>query len=317
MMRLLAEFYTTPSAVDPAVHAQMQVLLERWASGMRLSSEQISAAVGNAPQAAAERREQVRASGGGGVAILPVYGVLTHRAYAANSVSTPMTSTETLAAAVRSAVNNPDVGALVLDIDSPGGSVFGVQELGDTIYKLRNVKPIVAVANAQAASGAYWVASQATEIVVTPSGAVGSLGAFMAHTDNSAKYAADGVKKTYVYAGKYKVEGNDAGPLEGEGLVHAQSMVDSFYSAFVRSVARGRDVSVDAARGPNFGEGRMVLARQAVAHGMADRIAPLDDVVAGLLAKKPARPAAKALNATDANRRIAMLRASAPSVDGV
>lgn len=307
MLRLLAEFYTTPWALDPAVHAQMEMILERWATGIKLSAEQLQAAVGQAPQAAADRRAQMSQAGGGAVAVIPVYGVLTHRAHA-KSISTPMTSTEELSAQIRAAVASPDVGSIVLDVDSPGGSVFGVQEVADTIFSLRGSKPIIAVANAQAASGAYWIASQADELVITPSGAVGSIGAFMAHDDKSEKYAKDGVKRTFVYAGKYKVEGHDTGPLEGEGLAHAQAMVDSFYSSFVRAVAKGRGVSVETARGPDFGEGRMVLARQAVAGGMANRIATLDEVVAQQA--KSRRPAARSgMSASTAAARIALLQA--------
>jgi signal peptide peptidase SppA len=310
MLRLLAEFYTTPWALDPAIHAQMEMILDRWASGTKLSAEQISAAVGPGPQAAADRRAQMAQAGGGAVAVIPVYGVLTHRAHA-KAISTPMTSTEELSAQIRAAAANPDIGSIVLDVDSPGGSVFGVQEVSDTIMSLRGSKPIIAVANAQAASGAYWIASQADELVVTPSGAVGSIGAFMAHDDKSEKYAKDGVKRTFVYAGKYKVEGHDTGPLEGEGLAHAQGMVDAFYSAFVRAVAKGRGVSVETARGPDFGEGRMVLARQAVAGGMANRIATLDEVITQQA--KARRPSARAgMSARTASARIALLQAQAP-----
>lgn len=306
MLRLLAEFYTTPWALDPTIHAQMETILERWAAGVRLSQPEIHAAIGNAPQAAAERRAQAGAASAGNVAVIPVYGVLTHRAHAANQVSTTLTSTEVLASTLRAAANNPEVSSIVLDVDSPGGSVFGVQEVGDVIQSLRGSKPIIAVANAQAASGAYWIASQADEVVVTPSGAVGSIGAFMKHTDASAKNERDGVKNTYVYAGKYKVEGNPDGPLEGEGLAHAQSMVDSFYTAFVRAVAKGRGVSVDTVRGPDFGQGRMVLARDAVASGMANRIATLDHVIAEQM--KPRRRAG-GLHASTAAAQIAVLEA--------
>lgn len=311
MLRLIAEFYTTPWALDPTVHAQMEMILDRWASGVKLSSQEITAAVGAAPQVAADRRAMAAQTGGGSVAVLPVYGVLTHRAHA-KSISTPMTSTEELSAQIRNAVADPGISSIVLDVDSPGGSVFGVQEVADTIFSLRGKKPIVGVANAQAASGAYWILSQADEVVVTPSGAVGSIGAFMVHEDRSEKYVKDGVKRTYVSAGKYKVEGNDTGPLEGDSLAYAQSMVDNFYSAFVRAVAKGRGVSVEAARGPDFGEGRMVLARQAVAGGMANRVATLDEVIAEQVKAARRAPVKAGMSAGLAAARVELLRASVP-----
>ncbi len=307
MLRLLAEFYATPWVLDPAIHAQMEMILERWAMGTRLAPADIQAAIGTAPTTAAQRRSQATAAGGGTVAVVPVYGVLTHRAHAMQA-STTMTSTEALISALRASDANPDISTTVLDIDSPGGSAFGVQEAADVIYNMRNNKPVIAVVNSQAGSGAYWLASQATEVVVTPSGAVGSIGAFMKHTDTSEKDAKDGVKKTYVFAGKNKIEGNSDGPLEGDALDHAQAMVDSFYSAFVKSVSRGLGASVDTVRGPQFGQGRMLLARDAVAAGMAHRIATLDDVVAQHLKTRRRSPG---LHASTAAAHIAVLQASA------
>jgi len=306
-MLLLTEFYATPWVLDPDTHAQMQLILERWASGVRLPQADVQAAIGTAPQAAADRRQQATQAGQGAIAVVPVYGVLTHRARDL-SVSTPMTSTEVLSAQMRSAAANPDISAIVLDVDSPGGSVFGVQEVGDTILSLRGSKPIIAVANAKAASGAYWVASQADEVVITPSGAVGSIGAMMAHKDQSAKNERDGVKTTYIHAGKYKVEGNADNPLDAEGAGYLQSMVDSYYSAFVRAVAKGRGVSVDTVRGESFGQGRMVLAKDAVAAGMANRIATLDQVIADL--SRPKRKTA-GLHASTAAAQLAVLQAGA------
>lgn len=312
-MLILAEFYSTPWVLDPDTYAQMQLILERWASGVRLPQAEIQAAIGDAPQAAADRRAQAGQAGQGAVAVVPVYGVITHRARDL-SVSTPMTSTELLTQQLRSAAHNPDISAIVLDVDSPGGSVFGVQEVGDTIQALRGTKPIIAVANAKAASGAYWIASQADELVITPSGAVGSIGALMVHRDQSAKNERDGVKTTYVHAGKYKVEGNPDNPLDAEGQTHLQGMVDHYYSTFVRAVAKGRGVSVDTVRGESFGQGRMVLAKDAVAAGMANRIGTLDQVIADL-ANPKRRPmgqqAMGGLHASTAAAQLAVLQASA------
>lgn len=315
MLRLLAEIYNTVWALEPTMHARMIEVVERWATGVTLSPAQIEAAIAGGQQRAAARPGT--AAGDGAVAVLPVYGILTHRTYAADAaVSTQLTSTERLAQSIRGAIANPDIKALVLDVDSPGGSVFGVQELGDTIYSLRGEKPIIAVANNMAASGGYWIASQADELVVTPSGWVGSIGAMAVHTDNSAKYEAAGVKKTYITAGKYKAEGHDAGPLADESMQHMQGQVNAYYQAFVKAVARGRGVPIDTARGDAFGQGRMVLARGAVEAGMANRMATLDDVVTQLARSRPRAAAggasASRLPVATATAQLAVLQASAP-----
>mgnify|MGYP000850353374 FL=1 len=312
MLHLLAEFYRTPWALDPATYALVESVLARWAEGVRLAPDQIRAAVGDSPQANVQRRQQAAAMGGGQVAVLPVYGVLTHRAVDAESTSTPLTSTERLAQQFRAAVANPDVSAIVLDVNSPGGSVFGVQELGDTIYSLRGQKPVKAVANASAASGAYWVAAQADEIIVTPSGMVGSVGVIMKHVNAAEAYKQKGIEQTYITAGKYKAEGNDAGPLDAEGQAYLQSMADTYYTAFTKAVAKGRGQPIDAVRGEAFGQGRMRTARDAVASGMADRIDTLESVIASLL--KPSARRTGGLSAAAAMAQIEALNAAAPRI---
>jgi signal peptide peptidase SppA len=309
MLHLVAEFYRTPWALDPSTYATIESVLTRWAEGNRLNPEQIRAAVGDAPQAVAQRREAAAQQGQGQVAVIPVYGVLTHRAVDAENSSTPLASAERLAAQIRSAVANPDVSAIVLDVNSPGGSVFGVQELGDTIFALRGSKPIKAVANASAASGAYWIAAQADELIVTPSGMVGSIGVIMKHVNASEFYKQKGVEITYITSGKYKAEGNDSGPLDGDASEYMQAMSDSYYTAFTKAVAKGRGQPMEVVRGEAFGQGRMRTAREAVANGMADRVATLDAVVAELL-KPAARSAARPLSAEAALAQVQALQAN-------
>lgn len=281
MLHLLAAFYATPWALEPGLFATMESILLRWAAGTKLGADEISAAIGNAPEAAAQRRAGAQAASGRGVAVVPVYGVLAHRAYAVANTSKPLTSTEALAAQMRAVAADPEVGTIIMDVDSPGGSVFGVQELGDTLADIRenSGKRLVAVANSMAASGGYWIASQAHELVVTPSGMVGSIGVIVPHQDASAMRERMGVKTEYITAGKYKAEGyGDA--LTDEHRAHLQSQVDTFYSAFTKAVARGRGVDVSTVRGEAFGEGRMRLAADAKANGMADRVGTLDETIA-------------------------------------
>lgn len=298
-MTLIAEYYRTVWALDPTTFHAMDMVITRWASGVRLSPEEIQAAVGGAPQAAADRRTAAQASGGGGVAVLPVYGVLTPRAYNAQSVSTSMTSTELVAAQLRALVRDPGVAAVVMDFDTPGGNAQGVAELADAIHGLRGEKPIVAMVNPTAASGGYWAASQCDEIVVTPSGWLGSIGAFMAHDDMSAAMEKEGRKRTYVYSGKNKVEGNPAGPLSADTQAYLQALSDASYASFTKQVARGRKVSVETVRSAAWGEGRMLMAADAVAAGMADRIDTLENTISRL-GKPQGRRAAMSVSVAQA-----------------
>lgn len=279
---ILGALASQPWAMEPLALDTMAAVLSRWANGVRLSPEQIADQVGGAPERTAARRTAASQASAGGVMVIPVYGTIAHRAHTVQAVSgAGGTSTELLGHAIDAAIQNPDVGAIVLDIDSPGGAVAGTQELADKLYEARQSKPIVAVANAMSASAAYWIGSAATEFVVTPSGMVGSVGVLAVHEDRSAGLAAEGRKFTFIAAGKYKVEGNSAEPLTDEARGTIQAMVDQAYGVFVRAVARNRGVSADTVRS-DYGEGRMLSAQDALARGMVDRIATLDETIARL-----------------------------------
>ncbi len=175
-------------------------------------------------------------------------------------------------------VADPNVAQIVLDIDSPGGGVEGITEFANQLFQARKHKPIVAVANSLAASAAYWIASQASEIVVTPSGVVGSIGVIAIHQDLSKALEKQGIKPTLITAGKHKGEGNPFEPLSEEAEANIQKRVDDFFSMFVKDVARGRGVKASEVRS-GFGQGGVVGAQEAVDLGMADRIASLDDTL--------------------------------------
>lgn len=322
MYRLLEAFYGAVWALEPEMYDAMARVIERWSTGVRLTELEIREAIGGEQQIAA-MPAVVRMGAGGGpaptsgpgaVAVVPVYGVLTHRAYTVANSSTPMTSTEALVRTLRSFHADPDVGSIVLDMRTPGGDVQGVQEAGEAIHAMsarQGGKRIVAVANAVAASGGYWLASQADELVVTPSGAVGSIGVITSHTDRSALQEKLGERREYITAGRHKAEGNDAGPLSPEARAFVQKQVDTYYNAFVKAVARGRNVGIDVVRGETFGEGRTLLAKDAVAAGMADRIDTLDNVIAGLQRMRAKRPAG-GLSASAAALQVAVAERSQP-----
>jgi signal peptide peptidase SppA len=177
-----------------------------------------------------------------------------------------------------------NVGAIVLQIDSPGGSVFGVEEFADQILEARKGKPVVAVADGLMASAAYWIGASASRLVATPSSLLGSIGVYVLHLDLSKMLEDIGIKPTFIQAGKFKTEGNAYEPLTDAGKEHEQGIVDAYYSTFVKAVAKGRNVSVSTVRS-DFGQGRVVIAADAVKVGMADEIGSLEGVLRGLSSK--------------------------------
>jgi signal peptide peptidase SppA len=170
----------------------------------------------------------------------------------------------------------------VFDVDSPGGTVTGVPELAAEIFAARGKKPIVAVANGMAASAAIWLATAADQVVCIPSGEVGSIGVYCAHQDVSAAMEKAGVSITFIKAGKFKTEGNPYEPANAEYFAYQQKGVDDTYQDFLAAVAKGRGVSVEKVEA-DFGQGRMLSAKDALAAGLIDRIATLDEVVSELL----------------------------------
>ena len=166
----------------------------------------------------------------------------------------------------------------MLDIDSPGGDVDGVDELAAEIYAARKQKKIIAVSNCLCASAAYYLASQASEIVVSPSSLTGSIGVYTMHEDDSAMHEAMGVKLELIKFGENKAEGNNLGPLTDSARAHMQEMVDTYGNAFERAVARGRGIKQDEVHN-KFGQGRVFDAKTAVRIGMADRVGTLADVL--------------------------------------
>jgi signal peptide peptidase SppA len=189
-------------------------------------------------------------------------------------------STLLLAQTMNALAADPQIGQIVLDIASPGGMVTGTPEAGDAVFAARKKgKKVLALINPLAASAAYWIASQASEIVTVKSGDVGSIGVFMAHTDCSAFNEMQGFKVTYIFAGPHKVEGNMDEPLDPEARKYFQSEVDTIYSDFLKAVARGRDTTVEDVM-ENFGGGRTLMAPAAKKKGMVDEIATIDGAFA-------------------------------------
>jgi len=276
---LLSEFLTTPWALMPERLQAMSGILTRWSAGEPPSDETLFQV--NTDRVLRDTRKQMAAaSTGTGIAVLPLYGVVTQRGNMVDDISGPgSTSTQQFTSVLRQMLADDKVGQILIDIDSPGGSVYGVAELASEIVKARAQKPVIAVANSLAASAAYWIGCSASEFYVTPGGEVGSIGVWQAHFDYSKALEEEGVKPTLISAGKFKVEGNPYVPLDEQAQAFMQSRVDDYYNAFIEAVAKGRGVSANDVRS-GMGEGRVLGADAALAAGMVDGIATFDDVLA-------------------------------------
>lgn len=301
---LIAEYLSTPWALMPERMHAFAAILSRHHAGIAASDE-VMAAIGADREARDAKRATSLRAGGGAIAVLPLYGVVTQRGNMVDDISGPgSVSTQQFAQAFRQAMADETVGSILIDIDSPGGSVYGVGELAAEIMQARGSKNVVAVANSLAASAAYWIGSAANEFYVTPGGEVGSIGVWQAHEDWSKAMDEAGIKTTFISAGKYKVEGNYTEPLDGDAQAFMQSRVDDYYSAFTKSVAKGRNVAIAQVR-DGMGQGRVLGADAAFAEKMVDGIATFDDVVKNM--QRQSRAAKGASRLAHATRELAII----------
>lgn len=234
-------------------------------------------------------------SGGGAIAVIKVRGTIVQRADQLD-LCEGGTGCEDISMALRMAMADTTVSQVLLHIHSPGGSVYGVQELGDEIREASKEKPVIGFASSLAASAAYWIGASCSEFYVTPGGEVGSIGVWSAHQNIKERLVQLGVDIKLISAGKFKVEGHPYDALGDEAEAFMQSRVNDYYSAFTSAVAKGRGVPVAQVR-DGMGQGRVLGAQAALAEGMVDGIMVFDDLVRKMQrdaknSRAPARAAA-------------------------
>lgn len=211
------------------------------------------------------------------VAVLPLSGLIVQKESWITKYGLG-TSTETFGQWFDQVLNDESISKIIIDINSPGGSVYGVQELANKIRSSKGIKPIIAVANTLAASAAYWIGSQADSFYASPSADVGSIGVYATHIDYSKQLENEGIKVSFISAGKYKTEGNTFEPLQEEAKSYIQKSVDDTYQDFLNSVAKGRNVSKKVVY-DNYGQGRVLGSRDALQAGMIDGIKTLEESI--------------------------------------
>lgn len=276
--RIIAEALSTPWAILPSKLSMIQHFLQRKAKGETIPDTEIAAA--------RESRTPPRKSGDSTVAVVPIHDTITHRASFMSDFSGG-TNCETVGRMVDQLAADSTVKAIIFDVSSPGGTVFGVSQLGDKIREAGKSKPTIAVVNSIAASAAYWLACSAGEIVIAPEGDVGSIGVVMMTFDYTAAYAAEGIKPNVIKSSELKMAGNPYEPLSDAQRASIQKEVDDYYAQFIAAVAVGRRVPEATVR-ERFGQGATFRATEAVAIGMVDRIGTLDEVIAKYSGTTPA-----------------------------
>lgn len=201
----------------------------------------------------------------GGVAVIPVKGLLVKDPWYFGETSTPA-----ITAAVQAAAADQGIKTIVLAIDSPGGEVGGIAELSDAVWLARQAKTVIAAVQGQASSAAYWVAAQASKIYLRRLDVVGSIGVYTWLVDDSKWAEAQGIKVHLVSTGTYKGMDAPGQELSSEQVAEVQRLVDGYFAAFIADVVRGRGMTRAAVTA--LATGAVWMGAEAVKLGLADKV---------------------------------------------
>ena len=202
------------------------------------------------------------------IAVIPVQGVLSK-----DGPAWMGSNYDSITDAAEKAAADPAVKRVVLAVDSPGGEVVGLPETAAVLAQVAKVKPVSAMVEGTAASAAYWLTSQASDVTLTPSGEVGSVGVRMMHVDISKMLEDAGYKVTELYSGNFKTEWSPFKPLSEDAIGDMQERLTAMHTEFLTGVASGRGDRVSTEmKGNRMGEGRMFGADASISHGLVDKI---------------------------------------------
>jgi signal peptide peptidase SppA len=225
----------------------------------------------------------------GGIAVVQIVGSLMK----GKSSFGESTSTVEAKSAIRDATRNPLVEAIMLLVDSPGGTVAGTSDLADEVSAAGKLKPTAAYIEDLGASAAYWVASQAGFISTGATGLVGSIGTYMQVRDSSEAAKMAGVRVHVIKAGDLKGIGTPGTPLTINQRDELQRMIDAVNDVFTRSVAKGR--RLNQTRLAEVATGGIFVGHSAKSAGLVDAVESLDQATERLRRridekKQPAGP---------------------------
>lgn len=258
---------------------EIKIVAERFEAGIKLTGTEAQEYIHNSVHVVDMARH-----GGGGAAIqenvstayVSIIGTIMNRASNANQMS-PAASYNSVAAQINEAAANPKVSRIILDLDTPGGTVVGVDILASAIREAKKIKPVIAVVNDMAASAGYWLASQCSEIACTATSLIGSISVLATHTDVSALEAKMGIKTKILATGPFKALGNPHEPLSDVHEKKILARMQTTHDLFVRTISDGR--GLDVAEVNKLATGDTWNGEEAIENGLADYQATLEEVV--------------------------------------
>ncbi|EDT6783015.1 TPA: S49 family peptidase [Salmonella enterica] len=215
-----------------------------------------------------------------GIAVLPVTGTLVHKLGGMRPFS-GMTGYDGITARLQQAVSDPEVKGILLDIDSPGGQAAGAFDCADMIYRMREQKPVWALANETACSAAMLLAAACSHRLVTQTSRMGSIGVVMAHTSYAEKLKQEGIDITLIYSGGHKVDLDVTRALPESVHADYQQRMDEARKMFAEKVARYTGLSVDAVMAT---EAAVYDGQAGIDIGLADEMVNAADAISVMAA---------------------------------
>ncbi len=234
-----------------------------------------------APVMETQRRQPQPAPQATGIAVIDIMGSLVHRRYGIEADS-GLASYEMIGQQVLHAGNDPRIGGVLLHVDSPGGEVAGAYPLASLIRDVGKQKPVWAVVDEAAWSAGYLLASQASRVLLSENGSVGSVGICFVHRDESARDAKEGYAYSFIYRGDRKTDFNPHQPLSEGARASVDKILDREYAMFVDHVARARKMKPDQVRET---QASLIYGQEAIDGGFADGFMTLYDAAGEMTAQ--------------------------------
>jgi len=268
---------TAPWAIEPAKLEEITGIYSTHLRGDKIDLAVLEAANGGPFNNQQERFYEVI----DGTAVIPVRGVLAKRMNLFSRISGGA-STQMIQQDFEQALTDPEVDAIVIHLDTPGGAVDGTAELAQAIFNGRGGKPIVALVDGLMASAGVWIGTAADLVLLTgPTDIVGSIGVVTQHIDTSVRQEKQGIKVTEIFSGKFKRIASENAPLTDEGRAVIQDQLDTIYSIFVEAVATQRGATVEDVL-TNMADGRVFIGQQAIDAGLVDGVSTLPRLIQAL-----------------------------------
>ncbi|HDX4047759.1 TPA: S49 family peptidase [Enterobacter soli] len=239
------------------------------ASGMTLGAEQIAeplALFGDDDELNPRLSRSYQVTNG--IAVLPVSGTLVGKTRSLQPYS-GMTGYNGIIARLQQAMSDPSVDGIMLDMDTPGGTVSGAFDCADIIARMRDIKPVWALANDMNCSAGQLIASAASRRMVTQTARTGSIGVMMAHSNYGAALKTNGVEVTLIYSGDHKVDGNPYEKLPKDVRADFQTRIDATRQMFAEKVSAYTGLSVQAVLDT---EAAVFSGQESVDSGLADEL---------------------------------------------